>query len=177
QDSELAKGAAQEIRAEVSEELLSLRSSTKHKDAAVPMLVKLGLIKGAAAPTVDLLEGGSPGPAGALEADLLEGWDDGPAGGGDLLGAASSSSPATLAPATALDPLAHADSKSPSSLGALDGLSFATAPAPAAGAPAVAAASSAAAGTLGAGAVLPQDKSDADPFGFVGGEMSKASTR
>eukprot|EP00443_Scrippsiella_acuminata_P064042 CAMPEP_0115448046 /NCGR_PEP_ID=MMETSP0271-20121206/40285_1 /TAXON_ID=71861 /ORGANISM="Scrippsiella trochoidea, Strain CCMP3099" /LENGTH=446 /DNA_ID=CAMNT_0002874147 /DNA_START=75 /DNA_END=1413 /DNA_ORIENTATION=+ len=86
QGVELAKTAVEDIKKGVNEELLSLRSSAKHKDAAEPMLQRLGLVGKAAAAEVDLL-GGAGGRAGG-EADLLGGGSAAaaPAKEADLLG-------------------------------------------------------------------------------------------
>eukprot|EP00933_Yihiella_yeosuensis_P008846 TRINITY_DN11452_c0_g1_i3.p1 TRINITY_DN11452_c0_g1~~TRINITY_DN11452_c0_g1_i3.p1 ORF type:complete len:532 (-),score=152.01 TRINITY_DN11452_c0_g1_i3:440-2035(-) len=189
--SETSKTAVEEVKKGVSEELLSLRSNKKHAAEALPMLQRLGLAGGspAAAQEVDLLGGGSS--ASTAQADLLGGGSSAPAAEVDLLGGVSTSQPATTnadllggvldsppvqaaaTPAASLDPLFGGTSAPSSNAGAvLGGLTMpSTTPAPQ-GVPNGSA--GAVAGTLGAGAILPQDKKDDDIFGFVGAEMSKA---
>eukprot|EP00929_Paragymnodinium_shiwhaense_P006554 TRINITY_DN11018_c0_g1_i4.p1 TRINITY_DN11018_c0_g1~~TRINITY_DN11018_c0_g1_i4.p1 ORF type:complete len:606 (-),score=162.15 TRINITY_DN11018_c0_g1_i4:134-1876(-) len=84
QGSAFTKEVVQQLSSSVSEELLSLRSSAKHKDAAEPMLRRLGFLPGgagaaagAAAQEADLLGGGSAASnaAPAAQADLLGGDD------------------------------------------------------------------------------------------------------
>lgn len=103
-----ARDCVKEIKDGVSEELLSLRSSAKHKDAAEPMLRRLGFLGGAAAaPTeqADLL-GGAGGSGGAapspavVTADLLGGPEPAkpaPKASTDLLGGEPATAPAPAA--------------------------------------------------------------------------------
>mmetsp|Transcript_116876 Transcript_116876/g.342250 ORF Transcript_116876/g.342250 Transcript_116876/m.342250 type:complete len:539 (+) Transcript_116876:119-1735(+) len=205
QDGDLAKSTALDVKKSVHEEFLSLRSSAKHKDAAEPMLRRLGLI-GKAADATDLLGGGggsAPAPAAsapAQTADLL-GGAPAPAASADLLGTDSGVG-SLIAPApapvvtggVALDPLAPATSPAGlgngSLLGGLAGLDV-PASAPSLTGP-VSPLSMAAGGSTSQGsAALPMggagasalaafsmpkpQKKDEDAFGFVGAEMSKAS--
>jgi len=184
--SDFAKTAVEEIKKGVSEEFMSLRSSAKHKDGALPALQRLGFLGGGtkAAQEADLLGGEATTSAPAAEVDLLGGGGGGgavpaAAPSADLLGGEQSSAPSQPASAglvDTLDPLLSAPS-APSG-GLLAGLSLDAAPAPAsapAAAPAAPAAPGAKAGTLGAGATLPKDSAKEDIFGFVGAEMSKAN--
>lgn len=95
----LAKEAVEKIKDGISEELLSLQSSAKHRQEAEPMLRRLGLLK-KAPEMADLLGDAAPTPAaasnstdllggGAQETDLLGGALGAPAAApsapGDLL--------------------------------------------------------------------------------------------
>ncbi|OLQ04879.1 Ankyrin-1 [Symbiodinium microadriaticum] len=171
--SDFAKTAVEEIKKGVSEEFMSLRSSAKHKDGALPALQRLGFLGAKAAQEADLL-------GGEAEVDLLGGGGavQAAAPSADLLGGEQSSSapsqPASAGLVDTLDPLLSAPS-APSG-GLLAGLALdAPAPASAPAAPAAPAAPGAKAGTLGAGATLPKDSAKEDIFGFVGAEMSKAN--
>ncbi|CAE7240230.1 Ank1 [Symbiodinium microadriaticum] len=170
--SDFAKTAVEEIKKGVSEEFMSLRSSAKHKDGALPALQRLGFLGAKAAQEADLL-------GGEAEVDLLGGGGavQAAAPSADLLGGEQSSAPSQPASAglvDTLDPLLSAPS-APSG-GLLAGLALdAPAPASAPAAPAAPAAPGAKAGTLGAGATLPKDSAKEDIFGFVGAEMSKAN--
>jgi len=109
QGSDLTNSAVEEIKKGVNEELLSLRSSAKHKDAAEPMLRRLGLLGKALATEVpDLLGGGGggssskPPTAGPAEtSDLLGGSDSTPqrTTTADLLGTDDSLATLPAAPA------------------------------------------------------------------------------
>lgn len=95
QDGQLTKAAVEDIKKSVHEELLSLRSSAKYKDAAEPMLRRLGLLGKADVP--DLLGGGGGGGGSAPAAAA-------PAQTADLLGGGSSApAPAAAAPAATAD--------------------------------------------------------------------------
>merc|ERR1712008_260565 len=95
-DSELAKAAVPEITKGVQEEFLSLRSSAKHKDAAEPMLRRLGLLGAGGfqgAQTVDLI-GGTDTMQSVRQAHLPGRNDDHASAAvttGDLLGSTGSS--------------------------------------------------------------------------------------
>jgi len=196
---ELAKVASEDCKKGVNEELLSLRSSSKHKDAAEPMLRRLGLIAGGAPPRAavaaavsDLLGGGGPTSTGggggrasaAVEADLLGGASEParPSGGlglgleADLFAPAAPSS-SSLEVLLSGSPAAASDSSS-----LLAGLSMDVSPA--AVSPAAAFATGATTpspsmstgATLGTGARM-EEKKDQDIFSFVGSEMSKAGKK
>jgi len=70
--TDFAQETVRGITAVVSDELLSLRSSTKHKDAAEPLLQNLGLL-GKTEDTADLLGGGCQEQTTPSAADLLGG--------------------------------------------------------------------------------------------------------
>ncbi|CAE8644196.1 unnamed protein product [Polarella glacialis] len=185
--SELTSTAVQEIKKGVSEEFLSMRSSTKHKDAALPMLKRLGLVE-QAAEVHDLLGGDGGSSGAAKQADLLGGGqavrevnllgddDSAPASASvtDLFDTSAPSSTSTAA--ASLDGLLGGTAPSTGG-GLLGGLSFGdSSPAPShISPPSGAPAAYAAFGTLGGGAALPKEKKDEDIFGFVGAEMSKHS--
>lgn len=190
QDGDFAKMAVEEIKKGTTDQFLSLRSNAKHKDAAEPLLRSLGMIAGAPksapAATVDLL-GGDDKPqeanllgnnrssaSRAAEVDLLGGVTSSPA---------PASAPAAPTPAAdlllGLDSTPATGSSSPWTQGAGDlaGLNLdLAAPGPTASVGLSAGAASPAPGTMGAGAVLPEKKSE-DIFGFVGAEMTKASAK
>jgi len=205
-DSEIAKAAVPEIAKGVQEEFLSLRSSAKHKDAAEPLLRRLGLLGKPAASTsvatTDLLGAGGAGSQGAETVDLIGGTDttqsvreanllgsaDGHAAAavttGDLLGSNGSSGSAGMA---VLNPLAPAELAAMGDLGGLttlgmqptsgDTLSSQTGP------PSMPLASSTGPmGAMGSGpskfAMLGSETlKDKDAFDFVGAELCKASPK
>merc|ERR1712129_612322 len=108
-DSEIAKAAVPEITKGVQEEFLSLRSSAKHKDAAEPMLRRLGLLGAGGsqgAQTVDLI-GGTDTMLSVRQAHL-PGRNDGHASAavttGDLLGSTGSSGSTGMDALNALAP-------------------------------------------------------------------------
>jgi len=199
QGTDFSNEAVKVIKAGVSEELLSLRSSAKHKDSAETMLRNVGLVEGgssAAAETADLLGGDSKpstnSPASVMDADLLGGSvttsSPAVATNADLLGGMSTSSVAPAAAPLAssgiasLDPLLGPTS-TPSVGGSslFGGLDLNT-PVPTTVSPGAGAAGTpnmatlgATPGTMAAGAFLPQGKKDEDAFGFVGAEILKAS--
>lgn len=82
------------VTANVSEELLSLRSSAKHKDAAEPQLRNLGLL-GKTPDMPDLLGSGGAAAPSQVEADLLSGAKE-PAGALDLLSSSTAADEADL---------------------------------------------------------------------------------
>jgi len=96
QDSALAKDAVGEIKSGISEELLSLQSSARHRAESEPMLRRIGLLN-KIPDMVDLLGGETAAPAmatdllggaAAKEVDLLGGFDATPSPAacpGDLL--------------------------------------------------------------------------------------------
>lgn len=85
QEDSTAKAAAAAVAKGVSEELLSLQCSARHKEAALPMLQRLGLAAKKMPEVVDLL-GEDPADA-AGGCDLLGGFAPaGPAQAVDLLG-------------------------------------------------------------------------------------------
>jgi len=82
QQDGLGQSTAKLLAGSVSEELMSLQSSAKHRAVAGPMLRRLGLLKAPAAETVDLLGGGGGAAASAAaggQADLLDMGGPGPA--------------------------------------------------------------------------------------------------
>lgn len=181
---DFAKSAVEEIKRGVADQLLSLRSSAKHKAEADPMLRQLGLLGGGAAKaaaSVDLLGGGSS----AQEADLLGGGGSAPVKEVDLLGGDSTvsapladllgGSSAVTSGSNAWDPVM---APAPVSGGGdLVGLNLDT-PAAAPVMPVSTFGAAPAAATLGAGAVLPEKKKKPeDAFGFVGAEMFKAGSK
>jgi len=85
QDAKLAKDAATIIKDSISEELLSLRCSAKHKGQAEPQLKRLGLIAGGPPPVEDLLGGVTHSSAPAVTTTDLLGDTSG-AESFDLLG-------------------------------------------------------------------------------------------
>jgi len=204
-DSEIAKAAVPEIAKGVQEEFLSLRSSAKHKDAAEPLLRRLGLLGKPAASTsvatTDLLGAGGAGSQGAETVDLIGGTDttqsvreanllgcDGHAAvavtTGDLLGTNGSSGSAGMA---VLNPLAPAE---PAAMGDLGGLttlgmqptSGVTLSSQTGTTSMPLASSTGPMGGMGSGtsqfAMLGSETAkDKDAFDFVGAELCKASTK
>lgn len=96
-DSKFAQDAVSSIKAGITEEFMSLQSSVKHKDVAVPMLRRVGMLSKAAAEMPDLLGGMAATPSAsaspAAQTDLLGGFDPistgcapNPGGQTDLLG-------------------------------------------------------------------------------------------
>lgn len=176
-EDSFGKSAVEEIKRGVADQLLSLRSSAKHKAEAEPMLRRLGLIPGGApaqaVDTMDLLGGGSSSYP-AREADLLGGSSDARVKEVDLLGGESSSTGTTQAAAPLVDLLLAPSSSEPASpAGDLVGLSL-DVPLAASPALSVPAGASGAGNTMGNGAVLLEKKKPEDAFGFVGAEMFKA---
>lgn len=201
QPGDLTKAAVEDIKKNVHEELLSLRSSAKYREAAEPILSRLGLTGGQAAQAADLLGGGASQPAPGQSADLLGGCDATGSSVADLLGtdnglsslAAPSSNPTgpvsldpLLAPAMAssgsnslyslggvLDAPAPA---APSASANLFDLNVNTGPSTSAAVTNVMGASSVSDGAAALAALSqPPAKKDQDIFGFVGAEMCKAS--
>eukprot|EP00931_Biecheleriopsis_adriatica_P081003 TRINITY_DN5434_c0_g1_i1.p1 TRINITY_DN5434_c0_g1~~TRINITY_DN5434_c0_g1_i1.p1 ORF type:complete len:452 (-),score=115.83 TRINITY_DN5434_c0_g1_i1:91-1275(-) len=82
QDAAIMRDALKNIKTSVSEELLSLQSNAKHKDAALPIMRRLGLLQ-APAEMPDLL-GSDVSSSSPAQADLL--GDTTPAKEVDLLG-------------------------------------------------------------------------------------------
>lgn len=201
QSGEIAKIAVADVRKAASEELLSLRSCAKHKDAAEPILLRLGFVAGvpaAAAAAVDLLGGeesevAKPAPLlasrSSVQEDLLGGAEEAPtavaearrpaaAPTEDLIGDAApvADAPAAARAAAPLESLLFDATPGASLLGDLEP-SIAAVPVPAASTGSETGAttkSPAKDGTLGAGATLQEKK---DIFGFVGAEMSKAGSK
>jgi len=203
-DSELAKAAVPEITKGVQEEFLSLRSSAKHKDAAEPMLRRLGSVGKPAASTsavtTDLLGAGGTASQGAETVDLiggadttqfvreanLLGSDDGHAAAAvtsaDLLGSTGTSDSAVWNPLAPAGPAAAGSSllaglatlDMPPTSGVTLSSQTATASMP------LASITGPMGGMSGpsAFAMLGSDTAkDKDAFDFVGAELCKASTK